>query len=161
MEVEFSVGLHDPFSYSLIYFLIAVVVMAGAAFLFSMFYWRYRLLRARYAQGRQVVKPPKVVLPVIRHKYRRQLFRLQSAMQTESVETRVAYQELSRIVRAFVHEATGLDVRNETLSEIELLHIPGLSALVKEYYGPEFSAYGAGNPAEACARTAQVIDTWR
>ena len=161
MEVEFSVGLHDPFSYSLIYFLIAVVVMAGAAFLFSMFYWRYRLLRARYAQGRQVVKPPKVVLPVIRHKYRRQLFRLQSAMQTESVETRVAYQELSRIIRMFTHDVTHIDVQNFSYSEISAQNIPQLTELVREYYEPEFAKDADGNISEALQKTGQVISLWR
>ena len=161
MEVSFTVGLKDPVSYSIIWFLMALALMALAGIVFSLFWWRYRKVCARNAEELKVIKPPAVVLPFLRRKYGRQIARLDTALRADEVEDRIAYQELSRIIRAFVNDTTGIETQNYTLQEIEALNIPQLTRLMREYVKPEFSEEGKGNVTEALLRTGQVVQAWR
>ncbi|MBR0091188.1 MAG: hypothetical protein IJP92_05785 [Lachnospiraceae bacterium] len=161
MDVSFSVGLKDPVSYSLIWFLVALALMAFGGIVFSLFYWRYRKEQAKIAEGVRVVKPPKVVMPFLKRKYGRQVARLDEALRNGQVEERIAYQELSRIIRAFAKEVTFIDVDKYTLSEIEMLNIPQLHRLVREYSQPEFSVNTGGNVTQSLIKTGQTIQEWR
>lgn len=161
MDVSFSVGLKDPVSYSLVYFLIALALMAVGFVVFSLFYWRYRKEQARLAEGARVVKPPKVVMPFLKSKYGRQVARLDAALNKGQVEERIAYQELSRIIRAFAKEVTFIDVDKYTLSEIEMLNIPQLHRLMRAYAEPEFSLGAETNVTRALIQTGETIQAWR
>ena len=61
---------------------------------------------------------------------------------------RHAYQQLSKVIRHFVFDVTGIKVQNYTLSEIKGLNIPMLYYLIDECYEPEFSKQSGGNIVE-------------
>ena len=161
MDVTFTVELQHPVSYSIQYFLIGLAVAALAAFFISLAAWRFRMILAGRAGGGKAVKPPKIVLRVIKSKYRGQINRLQAGLAQGAVTERVAFQELSRIIRQFVHEATRLNVQNFSFREIQALNIPQLTQLVREYYTPEFAESASGDLYGALGRTAQVMEAWR
>lgn len=161
MDVSFSVGLKDPVSYSLVWFLIALALMVFGGIVFSLFYWRYRKEQAKLEQGIKVVKPPKVMMPILKRRYGKQVARLDAALNRGAVEERIAYQELSRIIRSFTKEVTNIDVDNFTLAEIEMLNIPQLTRLIKAYTEPEFSLKEGSDVTAALINTGQTIQAWR
>ena len=104
---------------------------------------------------------PRIAVPIARQKYLRQLARLENGLAGGTVETRVAYQELSRIIRGFVYEVTRIEVHHYGFSEISALNMPQLTELVREYYEPEFSKEAPGDILASLYRTRQVMSVWR
>ena len=161
MEVEWTVPLQELFSYKLVWLIAGLALIAIAAVVFSFFYARWRKLARLAEAGLTVKKPAPLAVPVARLKYTRQLNRLEKALGEGKLEERVAYQELSRIIRMFTHDVTHIDVQNFSYSEISAQNIPQLTELVREYYEPEFAKDADGNIREALQKTGQVISLWR
>lgn len=161
MEVEWTVPLQELFSYKLIWLITGLVLIAVAALVFSFFFRRWRKLTRLAEAGLTMKKPAPLAVPVARMKYTRQLKRLEKALLAGTLEDRVAYQELSRIIRMFTHDVTHIDVQNFSFSEISAQNIPQLTELVREYYEPEFAKDTGGNIQEALQKTGQVISLWR
>ena len=76
------------------------------------------------------------------------------------ISIRACYQCLSRYVREFVSDITGIRVNRCTLSDIKQMNMPMLAALIEEYYEVEFAKVSAGNAEDAIARTKRVIELW-
>lgn len=138
-DVSFSVDLREPISYSLYILITGLALMAVALVVFFIFWKRWINYQNGISKVPRANKKKPIVLSYIRAKYLRQIARLEKGLAEQKTGGRIAYQELSRIIRAFVHEATGLDVQNYTYMEIKALNIPGLTALVESYYHPEFA----------------------
>ena len=80
-----------------------------------------------------------------------------------TVSKRTGYQELSAVVREFVHEATGINVESLTAAEVKAMGISKLDVLMEEYYVPEFAEDEKAekmNLSKACDRTEGVIRSW-
>ena len=137
-DVSFSVELQEPISYSLYILITGLVMMAVALVVFYVFWKRF----IDFKNGnRKTLRPKKkapVVLSVLRRKYLRQIARLEKGLVEQKVDARTAYQELSRIVRAFAGEATGIQIQNYSLAEVKFLNIPQLTTLISAIYKPEF-----------------------
>ena len=73
---------------------------------------------------------------------------------------RGGYQDLSGLIRDFVHDATGIKVQNYSLREIQKVGIPGLTALVQEYYEPEFARQSMADIRASMFRTRKAIELW-
>lgn len=89
------------------------------------------------------------------------LAKLMDDYRTGRITNRAAYQRLSGIVRSFVHGATGLKVTNCTFEEIKALNMPRLTALVHDYYEPEFAYDSAGEFMRSHRTTSELIAGWR
>ena len=76
------------------------------------------------------------------------------------VERRSAYQELSGLIRDFTHDVTGIKVQNYSLREIRRLGMPQLTALVQEYYEPEFARQSMADLRGSLFRTRKAIEQW-
>ena len=161
MEVEWTVPLQELFSYKLVWLIAGLVLLVLSSLVFSFFYARWRKLQRLTESGHIIKKAPPLAVPVARIKYIRQLNRLEKALNEGALEDRVAYQELSRIIRMFIHDVTRVDVQNYSYSEISAHNIPQLTELVREYYEPEFAKDAGGNIRESLQRTGQVISLWR
>ena len=161
MEVEFTVPLQELFSYRLIWLIMGLSLIAVALAVFVPFFLRYRNLRKNPDKKPAVRKLPRIAVPIARQKYLRQLARLENGLAGGTVETRVAYQELSRIIRGFVYEVTRIEVHHYGFSEISALNMPQLTELVREYYEPEFSKEAPGDILASLYRTRQVMSVWR
>ena len=161
MEVEWTVPLQDLFSYKLIWLIAGLSLIAVAALVFTFFFRRWLKLKQAAEQGLTVKKPSPIAVPVARIKYTRQLKRLEKGLAEGALEERVAFQELSRIIRMFTHEVTRIDVQNYSFSEISAQNIPQLTELVREYYEPEFAKNADCDILASLNKTGQVISLWR
>lgn len=156
-----TVELQDMFSYSIIPIIILALVLAiGIVWIILHFIKKYR------SKPKAAVPAPK--LPVItlspeqiKGKYLGIINDLEVKFQNGNMSNRNAYQELSRIIRNFVYEATGIKVHHNTLGEIKRLNMPNLYAIVKECYEPEFSVDKDGYIYDTINKARTVIREWR
>ncbi len=155
-----SVELQDPFSYMIIWLILAVIILA--AFIFSQVYFRKKL-------GDQIRAAKKIKLKKIREstlegkksKYMTELMYIEMDLMNNKIDKRKAYQKMSNCIRMFVHDVTGINVQKFTLSEIRRVNIPQLTQLVREYYEPEFALSSKADAATSIYRTRMMISSWR
>ncbi len=95
-----------------------------------------------------------------KEKYNRLLMDLETRYEMGKVSEKEAYQELSKYIRHFVHDVTGIKVQNCTLEDIGRLNMPMLYYLIAECYAPEFSADASGNLGESIRKAREVIYGW-
>lgn len=95
-----------------------------------------------------------------KEKYNRLLMDLEARYEMGKVNEKEAYQELSKYIRHFVHDVTGIKVQNYTLEDIGRLNMPMLYYLIAECYAPEFSADASGNLGESIRKAREVIYGW-
>ena len=108
--------------------------------------------------------PKKIISPAdirtIKSNYLAELENIKQALWTQQISTRDAYQKMSLCIRHFVYEVTGIQVQNYTLEDIKGLHMPGLEALIAEYYAPEFAMTSMSDSTSSIERTKRVIELW-
>lgn len=156
-----TVELQDMFSYSIIPIIILALVLAiGIVWIILHFIKKHR------SKPKAAVPAPK--LPAItlspeqiKEKYLGIINDLEVKFQSGNMSNRKAYQELSKIIRNFVYEATGIKVHHNTLDEIKRLNMPNLYAIVKECYEPEFSVDKNGYIYDTINKARTVIREWR
>ncbi len=156
-----SVELQDPMSYYL-FWLIMVILAVVVAFFLQLFF-RIRLkdrLRRKREKTPKVHPPKKKPLPVLKWEYLQRLDHLERGIHAGAYDKRTAYQELSMLIRSFVTDATGIKVQNFSLLEIRRVGIPGLTALVQEYYEPEFARQSMADIRASLFRTRKAIELW-
>ena len=96
----------------------------------------------------------------LKMKYFALLDALYARAAANQISVRSCYQCLSRYVREFVSDITGIKVNRCTLSDIKRMNMPMLASLIEEYYEVEFAKVSVGNAADAIARTKRVIEVW-
>jgi len=89
-----------------------------------------------------------------------QLDKLRAACLAGQVDNRIAHEEISRVARSFVHEATKVDVRDWTLEEIRRSPYASLAELINICYEPEFAEYSDTNPIQSIDHAKAVIWSW-
>lgn len=155
-----TVELQDMFSYSFLLVAVAVVLAAiiGAAGLLVF------LLKKKGKQPEKA-EPSPVGKPVSGNQVKEKYYAVINDLETEfskgRVSNREAYQELSRLVRHFVYEMTGIKVHHHTLDEIKKLNMPGIYAVIEECYAPEFSVDKDGNIYDTMNKARMVIKEWQ
>ena len=156
-----SVELQDPMSYYLVWLIVAIV--AVAAVLFIQIFFRILLkdqLRKKKEKTPKIRPPKKKPLSVLKWEYMQRLDHLERGIMAGSFTKRRAYQDLSMLIRSFVTDATGIKVQNYSLQEIQRVGIPGLTALVQEYYEPEFARQSMADIRASLFRTRKAIELW-
>ena len=88
-----------------------------------------------------IQRPPAAAAAGIRQRYLQELYSLETRFREGQINVRQTYQDLSRMIREFVFEMTGIRAGQCTLSDIRRLHMPALTRLMQEYYVPEFADY--------------------
>ncbi len=152
-----SVTLQEPFSYSLL----PIIVLSVLVLSYGM-YLLYSVLQKK----RKTVKKPeykpasKVNLAKIKQKYLAELENIRQAAYQEQITTRETYQNMSRCIRQFVYEVTGIKVQNYTLFDIKQLQMPHLESLISEFYHPEFAVISQGDRDAAYEKAKKVIELW-
>ena len=99
-------------------------------------------------------------LPALKGKYLNELGKIDAEIKSGRITIRRGYQKLSRLIRKFANEATGINVDKYTLAEINMLGMPQLTRLVAEYYEPEFARYTKADINVSLQRTKGVIERW-
>ena len=157
-----SVELQEPMSYYLFWLILAIVAVAAVFFIqiFFRVILREQLKRHREKKQPKVKPPKKKPLPVLKWEYMQRLAYLERGILGGAYSKRAAYQELSMLIRSFVNDATGIKVQNFSLQEIRRVGIPGLTALVQEYYEPEFAYYSEADAKSAIEKGKELITKW-
>lgn len=153
-----NVELQDMHSYS---FIMIVIVIAFVAV--SMATALIMVIK-RNKKRKKIVRPQKEITLAdrenIKEKYLKLLNELEAKCHNNKLSNRKAYQELSKITRHFVYEATGIKVHNYTLEEIKETNISGLYSVISECYAPEFAIDKNGDIHSSVTRARKVIEEW-
>ena len=157
----FSVELQDPLSYHILVPVLAALLMIVALAVCLVIFLRFRPIRAPKERKIEIVRPAPATLEEIRRRYLQELMMLRTQAAGGAIERRQAYQRLSKLIRGFVQETTGIEVQNYSLSEIRKLGIVPLTDLMSEYYEPEFALRSAANLIQSLDRTQGVVQAWR
>lgn len=96
----------------------------------------------------------------LRMKYLELLDALYYKVSYDKLSNRQCYLMISRYVRQFVSEITGVRVSRCTLNDIKWMNMPMLAALIEELYEAEFSKSSLGDPYWAIEKTKRVIEVW-
>ena len=144
--------------------------MLGIAAIAMLAYVIYRVMKLRPVKKKEVQKPAarKInmtpdVLYRIKGQYVGKVQALINAYRQNTISKRDGYQQLSAIIRSFVHEVTGINVENYTVTEIKAFGMKKLDALMEEYYVPEFAEDEKAqdkNFEASCYNALGVIKTW-
>lgn len=98
--------------------------------------------------------------PGLRRLYLGQIDEVSELLAAGEIGPRTAVQELSRIVREFVQEATGVKASRMTLLELRRQAPPGVAAAVERFYPGEFSAPGEPDAEAAVGAARTVVGSW-
>ena len=149
--------LEAPFHYSIIGIILLILMI-----LIIITYILYRLYKKYHKDKPKpniVMAPPENIFR-IKNRYLFELDRIERLVQSKRLSTREAYNNLSRIIRKFVFDATGIDAMKYSLEDIKELDNKYLTLLMEEYYEPEFSKEGEGNIELSIKKTRGVIKKW-
>ena len=154
-----SVELQKPFSYMLIWLIMAIIFIAAVIFLQIFFRKKFgdKLKRPKKIK---IKKPKPKTLLEIKTKYMGQLDIIEDDLRTRKISIRQAYNQMSKCIREFVFEATGIPVDKYSLLEIRSVGIPALTQLVSEYYEPEFARFTYADINQSIFKTRKVMQLW-
>lgn len=150
--MQVQTELRPMFSYSFLIIIIAALVTL-------LIYLLIKFLKKKEIRKTVIVPSHKDIIN-IKKKYLLKLQELLNNLNNEKITSRKAYQNLSNLIRNFIHETTNINVQNYTLKEISLVNIPILYELVSEYYNPEFAKFSKGNIILSIEKTRGVIEKW-
>ena len=162
--METTVTLQPAFEYSI------WVVLLGAGLLILSLVFFVRIFRSMKRPSKKSLLIPEYRPASYAQVYdakNRAILQIQQIIEdfrAGRITKRDGYQRLSPVIRSFVHDTTGINVEVRTLEEIRTLGMPGLNALLEEYYTPEFAEEGRAEKAglwESCNKTIGVIRAWR
>lgn len=156
-KLPITVELQDMMSYSKLGLigLIALIALVVLIVIISIV-----VKKIKNAPPKPVSIPSESKIKLAKEKYSKLLMNLEARYRMGKVSERGAYQELSKYIRHFVHDVTGIKVQNYTLEEIGSLNIPNLYYLIAECYAPEFSADGSGDLGVSISKAREVINGW-
>lgn len=155
--MQTSVNLQPPFSYSIY----PIILICLCIILFTIYLLIKRNKQKKRVEDKIKVEEIKNVdINEIKRKYLEELDVIESQLNTNMIHIRIAYQDISRVIRHFVYEVTNIHVQNYSLKEIKDLDMPMLYELMQEYYVPEFSKYSYGNVKDSLQKTRKVIEKW-
>ena len=161
-----TVELQKPFEYSwwvsLIWILLIIVAVAIFAFMLIKLFFLDKK-KAETMAGRPKTPATPRVLPGVKNKYIQRVQDINNRYAAGAVSKRNGYQELSGVIREFVHEATGINVETLTAEEVRAMGIMNLNVLMEEYYVPEFAEDERARNKDltkSCNTAVGVIRSW-
>lgn len=158
--MQTSVELQEPFSYDLWPMLVALAI-AVIIFGYLIISYVIKKVNVKNKAAKPVVQyrnPDKIAF--IKSKYLKEIVKIENDYDSNKINLRIAYQRMSKCIRKFVHEMTGIKVQNYTLLDIKELNMPLLEALIEEYYAPEFAKRAEANTKESLEKTKRAIERW-
>jgi len=160
-SLDFSVDLQDPFSYKLLPIIILVCVIVAAIIALIVIEYINRKKRGvkKVKEEKPVVFKPKNKQELQRE-YLAKIDHVEAQYKSGNMDVRTAHQELSAIVRMFVHELTGINAQNFSLMELKAHGIVKVSDLIEEFYAPEFALRAEKDTMNSIRDARTVILTW-
>ena len=96
----------------------------------------------------------------LKKEYLAKLARIEEAFLADPTLIRPTYEKMSKLIRNFAYQATGIEVQKYTLYEIRMANMNSLADLVEEYYEPEFDRISEGDAKESIKKTKRMIAEW-
>ena len=96
----------------------------------------------------------------LKKEYLAKLARIEEAFLADPTLIRPTYEKMSKLIRNFAYQATGIEVQKYTLYEIRMAKMNSLADLVEEYYEPEFDRISEGDAKESIKKTKRMIAEW-
>lgn len=149
MNIDRDIEL--PFSYSdgIVKTLIIIIIIIVLAVIFD------KLFRKRIIK---FIRKPNI--PKLKDRYERKLEHLYSKVETNRIDVKNGYIELSNIVREFIEKATGIKASSFSKNEAYKMGMEDLSLLMEECYPPEFAPKGTGDILKSIEKSVGVIKKW-
>ena len=154
--MQVSVSLRPLFSYSIIYLILVIFIIIAL----SIFIILKRKKKVVVPENIEIEDTGKKNIRTIKIKYLKKLNIIEKKLEKNEISIRKAYQNLSAVIRYFVHAVTGIKVQNCTLEDIKKMNMPLLYELIKEYYTPEFAEKSVGDVKSSIEKTRKVIKKW-
>lgn len=159
--MRFTVHLQEKYGYLILPLILFILAVSFLCALILYLKYRPKHKKKRAVDGekawRALYDNEKYNL---RMKYLRLLDGLSYKLWNDEITLRQCYLSLSRYVREFVSEITGVKVSRCTLYEIRWMNMPMLTALIDEFYKVEFARVSLGDAYAAIEKTKRVIEVW-
>lgn len=157
-RIPITVELEDMFSYAPVgLIIVAIILILVAVFFIVLVVKKHKKPENKVIEVKQLEGNR---LESYKAKYIAILDTILAKYSRGEISERVAYQELSKAIRHFVHAVTGIKVQNYTLSEIGKINLPNLYYLIAECYVPEFDENGTGDVNSTVYKARKVIEEW-
>lgn len=153
--MQTSVSLYGPFLFNPFLLWLLILIFLIILLVIVLLSWK------RNKKKVVVKKIPKDEINELKNKYDRMILELQDKVKASKISNRDAYYELSKILRNFIFEVTGIDVTKVSLMEAKYYNMPMLYMLMEEYYIPEFAFFFYGNILNSIDKTRKVILEWK
>lgn len=139
--------------------IIAVLVLAGWLLVVLT---RPKRSIVMHGQAQQITPPTGDVLSMLRTEYIGEIGRIEAAYRAGTLSARDANLQLSRLVRSFVNEYSGLEAPVLALDDLRQLGVqPALiDAIGRHYYPSIFRRGGAIDPHAGAEAARKVVMTW-
>lgn len=149
-------GFYGPLGYSGFWLFLGLALVAAAL----AWVW-YSVSSTRAPRLGRDVPIPRFHAPVgLRRKYLGEIDQIAALLDLGEIGPRTAAQEMSRIVRGFVQEVTGIRASRMTLDELREQSTPAVAAAVEHFYPGEFSRDGESDARASIEAARTVVGQW-
>lgn len=151
---------------AIVVLLFLLVIAIGILYLFFLSKSKKEVLDAQNPNKKlKIEEPAPSVKQRIINRYSKDIGNIQFEYINKKMSGREAYQELSKEIRKFAREMTGVDISVYTLEEIKMLKFPVLEELIENCYQPEFSSEHENDAdktiEKTIERTLKVMKKWK
>ena len=157
--MESTVKLQEPMAYMTVWIVLAIILLIAAIFL-QVFFRIRRKRNGEEPNKIKIVKPPRATIPEIKRRHLGELEKIRTSISNGEINSRIAYQRMSKVIRHFVYDMTGVQVQKYTLYEIRQIKMPLLTRLIEDYYVPEFAEETVADAIRSLEGTRRVIERW-
>ena len=141
MDTTVTLNSFVKYGVGIVVLLFALVVIVALIYFRLLSKTKEEIKNAKKAKKElKIVEPTPSVKQRIINKYSKELSAIHKQFINHEKSGRECYQLLSKDIRRFAREMTGVDISVYTLEEIKLLKFPVLEELIENCYKPEFSA---------------------
>ena len=126
--MKYSIDLQSPFSFSPYWYALGIALIVFAL-----------LLRFGFNRLFAVKMDSPFRIDKLRRDCLRQVDKIENAYAKKEIDSRSVHQQMSQVVRRFVHDVTGLETETMVLEDLSRLGRPELTELIREYYEPMFA----------------------
>ena len=126
--MKYSIDLQSPFSFSPYWYALGIALIVFAM-----------LLRFGFNRLFAVKMDSPFRIDKLRRDCLRQVDKIENAYAKKEIDSRSVHQQMSQVVRRFVHDVTGLETETMVLEDLNRLGRPELTELIREYYEPMFA----------------------
>ena len=154
--------LYPPVQYSGLWVLLAVGIVLAVVLIWWLVVARTKPKPVSAAPQGAPTPPVQVVIQMLRGEYLASIDDIERAYDAKELDARGANLELSRVVRAYVNEYSGLEAPVLTLDELagRGVHPSLVDALRRHYYPSIFRRGPIVDPHAGAAAARQVVTTW-